>query len=129
MRGAWTAGLGLVFWACGGTVEAQRASTASDASSQVDSATTIVDASTSDTSDEIDCVPSASDPTGCSGKAFCVAWVFTDGAAPTGKYPEGVVRSACEFGQLDEVCDGKPPIASGYAPYTNQTAWAVCAEP
>jgi hypothetical protein len=83
----------------------------------------------SDTSDEIDCAPTASNLTGCSGKAYCVAWVFADGAAPTGQYPDGVARSACETGQLDEVCDGKPPNQVGYDPYTNQVAWAECAEP
>jgi predicted small lipoprotein YifL len=83
----------------------------------------------SDTSYEIDCAPTESDPTGCSGKAYCVAWVFADGAAPSGQYPDNVVRSACESGPVPTVCDGNPPLYYKYDPYDNYAYWAVCAEP
>jgi hypothetical protein len=48
MRGAWTAVLGLVVWACGGKVAGERPSSASDAAPEMDSATTITDAGPED---------------------------------------------------------------------------------
>jgi hypothetical protein len=119
---------------CGGRtdldlIDQQRDASAVDAREEAPASASDADVA-SDTWDEIDCAPTAGDPTGgCSGKAFCVAWIFADGSAPTGQYPDGVVRSACETGQVDEVCDGKPPIQVGYATYANKVAWAECAEP
>jgi hypothetical protein len=140
MRGVLAVVLGLVTSACGGKLEAadtqtpasRDASAATDApaSTGIDAGVTIDDASTGDTSDAIGCTPTANDLSGCSGKYYCVAWVLTDDAASTEGYPEdGVVRSACVFGQLDEACGGKPPVRLGYNPYTNAVAWAVCVGP
>jgi hypothetical protein len=135
--------LGLVVWGCGGRVDREGPSTAPDASTGsdastgldaaaetgMDAAAEIVDASTSDTSDEIACAPTAKDPSGCSGNGYCVAWVATDGAAPTLDYPADVVRSACESGPIGPFCDGKWPVTVQDDPYTNEPEWAVCVEP
>jgi hypothetical protein len=138
MRGAWTAVLGLVVWACGGRVEADTqtpalldASTGVDAAAEtgMDAAAAIVDASSRDTSSEIECAPTANDPSGCSGDGYCVAWVPTDAGAPTLNYPANVVRSACESGTIGLVCDGKWPVSVKDDPYTNLPDWAVCVEP
>jgi hypothetical protein len=127
MRGAWTAVLGLVVWACGGRVEEE----ATDASFPMDAATTIVDASTSDTSYEVDCVPTASDPTGCPGGGYCVVWLSAAAAAKRpALFPDaGLVRSACETGPLTTICDGSPSNDVSYNTYANTVAWVVCAEP
>jgi len=138
MRGALPVLLGLVTSACGGRLEADTqtpalhdASTGVDAAAEtgMDAAAAIVDASSSDTSSEIECAPMANDPSGCSGKAFCVAWVSPDAGAPTLNYPANVVRSACESGTIGPFCDGKWPVSVKYDPYTNLPQWAVCVEP
>jgi hypothetical protein len=136
MRGAWPVLLGLVTSACGGKLEADTqapashdAATGSDAQTDSDAAAAIVDATTSDTSDEIDCAPTANDPSGCSGNSYCVAWVATDGAAPTLDYPADVVRSACESGPIGPFCNGEWPVSVKDDPYTNEPQWAVCVEP
>jgi len=131
MRGAWTVVLGLVVSACGGRLDAEAPPVASDASSGVDSGPTIVDASTSDTSSEIDCVPTDGGATTCSGNSFCVAWVGPDAAVPhsQSQFPPDVLRSACGTGPFDTACAGQAPSWVRYNPYSNRVSWVVCVEP
>jgi hypothetical protein len=126
MRAAWTALLGLWTVACGGRVEAGNQP---DAAADVGVVTTVVDASTSDTSYELDCGPTDGGGSTCAGSSYCVAWVAPDAAALPQQFPTDVLRSACESGPVGAVCNGQAPLFVRYDPYDNLVGWAVCAEP